>query len=104
MMITVMMPYRERRGLPSGPVYDGRRPEYMRRIEQVLEPGRLREAEERGARMPVSAAAELAIMLSAAAQEESAEPAPGKLLSPRERELVTVVAQGHTNAEIAARL
>jgi DNA-binding CsgD family transcriptional regulator len=95
---------RDRRGLPSGAAYDGRRPEYMRRIEQVLEPALLGEAEARGAKMPVSAAAELAIIVTAVAQEESAEAAPGKLLSPRERELVTLVAPGHTNAEIAPRL
>jgi DNA-binding CsgD family transcriptional regulator len=37
----------------------------------------------------------------ATAQQEATRPAAGKLLSPREQELV---AQGHTNAEIAARL
>ena len=34
---------------------------------------------------------------------QPAEPAPGKL-SARERELVTLVAQGRTNAQIAAEL
>jgi predicted ATPase/DNA-binding CsgD family transcriptional regulator len=96
---------RKRRGLPSEQVDDDRgRLDYMRRIEQALEPGQLREAQERGARMTVSTAAELAIIVTAEAQQDSPEPAPGKLLSPRERELVTLVAQGHTNAEIAARL
>jgi DNA-binding NarL/FixJ family response regulator len=57
--------------------------------------------------MPVSAAIEFAIMATSTAPEKSpkpAEPAPGKLLSRRERELVTLVALGHTNTEIAARL
>ena len=54
--------------------------------------------------MPFSAAVELAIMAATAVQEEPGEPASGKLLSPRERELVTLVAQGRTNAEIANRL
>ena len=54
--------------------------------------------------MPVSAAIELAIMATSTAQEKPPEPAPRKLLSPRERELVTLVALGHTNTEIAARL
>jgi DNA-binding NarL/FixJ family response regulator len=76
----------------------------MPQIEQALEPGQLREAEERGARMPFPAAVELAVMVATAVQEEPSEPAPGKLLSPRERELVTLVAQGRTNAEIAAQL
>jgi predicted ATPase/DNA-binding CsgD family transcriptional regulator len=96
---------RKRRGLPSEQVDGDRgRPHYMRRIEQALEPGQLHEAEERGATMTVSAAAEFTLMVASAAHEDSPEPAPGKLLSPRERELVTLVAQGHTNAEIAARL
>lgn len=41
-------------------------------------------------------------MVTAAVQDEPS--AAGKLLSPRERELITLVAQGHTNAQIAARL
>jgi DNA-binding CsgD family transcriptional regulator len=94
----------KRRGRPTGPVNEGLRARYMPRIEQALGPGQLREAGERGARMPFSAAVELAMMVATAVQEESTEPAPGKLLSPRERELVTLVAQGRTNAEIAARL
>ncbi|MGH3207031.1 MAG: LuxR C-terminal-related transcriptional regulator [Trebonia sp.] len=95
---------RKRRGLPVEPPNDGGRPQYLRRIERALEPGQLREAEERGARMTVSVAAELVAVITAPAKEEAAEPAAGKLLSPRERELVTLVAQGHTNAEIAAQL
>ena len=39
-----------------------------------------------------------------AQHEETLVPAPGKLLSPREQEFVTLVAQGHTNAQIADRL
>jgi predicted ATPase/DNA-binding CsgD family transcriptional regulator len=94
---------RKRRGLPRGTINQSRA-EHMRRIEQALEPGELREAADRGARMPVSVAAELVIMITTAAQGESPKPALGKLLTPRERELVTLVAQGRTNAEIAARL
>jgi ATP/maltotriose-dependent transcriptional regulator MalT len=97
---TIYTTERERLGLSSGPTYDGRRPAYMRQIEHVLQPAQLREAQERGARMTVSAAVELAIMVTSAAGEEHPAPAPGKPLSPRERELVTLVAQGHTNAEI----
>jgi non-specific serine/threonine protein kinase len=96
--------YRKRHGQPNGPVNDGSRADYMRQVEQALDPGQLCEAQERGIRMPVSAAIELAIMATSTASEKSPEPAPGKLLSPRERELVTLVALGHTNAEIATRL
>jgi DNA-binding CsgD family transcriptional regulator len=96
--------YRKRHGRLDPPMSNGRRAEYMRQIEQALAPGQLREAQERGAGMPVSAAVELAIMATTEAQEKPAAPAPWKLLSPREKELVTLVAQGHTNAEIADRL
>jgi non-specific serine/threonine protein kinase len=95
---------RKRRGRPAEPVNEDHRARYMPQIEQALEPGQLREAEERGARMPLSAAVELAMMVATEAQEEPREPTLGRLLSPRERELVTLVAQGRTNAEIAARL
>jgi DNA-binding CsgD family transcriptional regulator len=94
----------KRRGRPTEPVDEGHRLRYMPQIEQELEPGQLREAEERGTRMPFSAAVELAMMVATAVQEEPREPAPGKLLSPRERELVTLVARGRTNAEIADQL
>jgi predicted ATPase/DNA-binding CsgD family transcriptional regulator len=93
-----------RRGWPAGPVNEVRPARYMPQIEEALEPGQLREAEERGARMPFSAAVELAVMVATAVQEEPRQPSPGKLLSAREQELVTLVAQGYTNAEIAARL
>jgi non-specific serine/threonine protein kinase len=94
----------KRRGLPARLVNEGRYAESMRQIEQALEPGQLREAEERGTMMPFPAAVELAVMAASAAGEESPGPPAGKRLSPRERELVTLVAQGRTNAEIAARL
>jgi DNA-binding CsgD family transcriptional regulator len=54
--------------------------------------------------MTVAAAAEHITMLIDSGQRESSKSAPASPLSPRERELVTLVAQGHTNAEIAARL
>ena len=76
----------------------------MPQIEKALEPGQLREAEQRGARMPFPAAVELAVMVATAVQDEPGEAGPGTLLSARERQLVTLVAQGHTNAEIAAQL
>jgi DNA-binding CsgD family transcriptional regulator len=48
--------------------------------------------------------AEYALMLTAAVPgRPPAPPGPGKL-SARERELVTLVAQGRTNAQIAAQL
>jgi DNA-binding CsgD family transcriptional regulator/tetratricopeptide (TPR) repeat protein len=96
---------RERRGLPEGTVNRSRL-EHMGRIERVLEPGQLREAQARGTLMTIPAAAELVILITTATAtcEKTAGPVPGRGLSPRERELVTLVAQGHTNAEIAGRL
>jgi DNA-binding CsgD family transcriptional regulator len=63
-----------------------------------------RAAEERGAAMTPAAAAEYVLLL---VTEEPDEPAaePGlPHLSARERELLTLVAQGRTNAQIAAQL
>ncbi|HEY2006700.1 MAG TPA: LuxR C-terminal-related transcriptional regulator, partial [Solirubrobacteraceae bacterium] len=94
----------KRRGRPTDPADEARRARYMPQIEQALGAGRLLEAQERGAKMSFPAAVEMAIMVTTAVREEPSEPAPGKLLSPRERELVTLVAQGHTNSEIAAQL
>jgi predicted ATPase/DNA-binding CsgD family transcriptional regulator len=93
--------------VPSRPEYpEGwfERQEPLRAARQVLGPAQARAAEERGAAMSLPAAAEYALMLTA---EEP--PAPGAAtawgkLSPRERELVTLVAQGHTDAQIGAQL
>jgi DNA-binding CsgD family transcriptional regulator len=54
--------------------------------------------------MSLATAAEYALMLTAPGPQSAAEaPDPG-LLSARERELVTLVAQGRTNAQIAGQL
>jgi len=80
-----------------------RREEPLRRARQVLGDARTRAAEDRGATMSLATAAEYALMLttSGVAPPESAELAG---LSARERELITLVAQGRTNAQIAAQL
>ena len=95
---------RGRRGLPSEPGDDQQRAAYLGQVERELDPAQLRAAEERGARMPIPAAAEFVVMLTAAPRKESPVAVPGKSLSPREQELVILVAQGHTNAQIAERL
>ena len=51
--------------------------------------------------MTPATAAEFVIMLTVA---EPQEPPAAAQLSPRERELVTLVAQGRTNAQIAGQL
>jgi predicted ATPase/DNA-binding CsgD family transcriptional regulator len=82
---------------------DGRHQDAMRRIEQALDPGQLREAEQRGAGMTLTAAVELVSVLIAAPQETQPL-ATASELTRREQELVILVAQGNTNAQIAARL
>jgi predicted ATPase/DNA-binding CsgD family transcriptional regulator len=68
-----------------------------------LGPALTRTAEERGAAMSLAAAAEYALLLTDAGPPRPAAAGPGKL-SARERELVTLVAQGRTDAQIAAQL
>ena len=92
---------REGRTYPS--LLETRREERQRQARQALGPGRAREAEERGAAMSLATAAEYALMLTEPGPPQLAAPGSG-LLSARERELVRLVAQGRTNAEIAAEL
>jgi DNA-binding CsgD family transcriptional regulator len=75
----------------------------LRQARQVLGPARTRAAEERGAAMSLATAAEYALMLTDPGPQQPAVPGPGKL-SARERDLVTLVARGRTNTEIAAEL
>ncbi len=83
---------------------DARRDELLREARQVLGPARARTAEKRGAAMSLATAAEYALMLTGPGpQPPATAPGPGRL-SARERELVTLVAQGRTNAQIAAQL
>ena len=82
-----------------------RREEALRKIRQALGPGRARAAEERGAAMSLDTATEYALLLTAPAAPPAAATGTGLgRLSARERELVTLVAQGRTNAQIAAQL
>ena len=70
---------------------------------QALGPAQAQAAEERGSAMNLATAAEYVLMLTAADPQPPA--APGlEALSPRERELITLVARGHTDAQIAGQL
>ena len=76
--------------------------EIRREARQVLGPDRVREAEERGKAMNTATAVEYVLLLTAPAPPATA---PGlSRLSATERELVTLVAQGRTDAQIAAQL
>jgi predicted ATPase/DNA-binding CsgD family transcriptional regulator len=91
-------------GYTYPPAEARRQKESLRKARQALGPARARAAEERGMAMGPNAATEYGLMLTASGPPfPAAAPSPGPL-SARERELVTLVAQGHTNAQIAAQL
>jgi DNA-binding CsgD family transcriptional regulator len=92
-----------------------RRDQLRRQARELLGPDRTRIAEERGAAMSMATATEYALLLAAEPQPPAEEVTAGPesppdgaeglaRLSPRERELVTLVAQGRTDAQIAAQL
>jgi predicted ATPase/DNA-binding CsgD family transcriptional regulator len=89
-----------RMGLPVPSVADRQEP--TRQATQALPADQAREAAERGARMTLAAAAEFAAMLMAPGEGDA--PTASAELTGRERELVTLVAQGRTNAQIATQL
>ncbi len=77
----------------------GRRYKPLSQAQRALGPARMRAAEERGAATSLDTAVEYALMLTDLRPPPSA-PGPGKL-SARERSLVTLVAQGRSNTQIA---
>jgi non-specific serine/threonine protein kinase len=81
-------------------------PEEARRRQQAwqaLGAARARAAEDRGAAMSLATAAEYALLLTDLGPHQPPAPGAGKL-SARERELVTLVARGRTDADIAGQL
>jgi predicted ATPase/DNA-binding CsgD family transcriptional regulator/transcriptional regulator with XRE-family HTH domain len=77
----------------------------LRAAQRVLGRSQTQAAEERGAAMGWVTAAEYALMLTGSGPQQPQAPGPalGKL-SAQERELVTLVAQGASNAQIAVKL
>jgi predicted ATPase/DNA-binding CsgD family transcriptional regulator len=90
-------------GYTDSPSFARDRAEPLRRARQALGEARARAAEDRGAAMSLATAAEYAVVLTAPAPQPQ-PPAGLARLSARERELVTLVAQGRTDAQIAAQL
>ncbi len=90
-------------GADHAPALVRRRAEPLRAARQVLGPGRTRAAEARGAAMNLTTAVEYALMLTAPDAQQDPPPRLAHL-STRERELVTLVARGSTDAQIAAQL
>jgi predicted ATPase/class 3 adenylate cyclase/DNA-binding CsgD family transcriptional regulator len=78
--------------------------EPLRQAQEALGPAPARAAEERGAAMTPAAAAEYVLLLLAENPDEAAAGPGLPRLTARERELVTLVAQGRTNVQIAAQL
>ncbi len=91
-------------GFPETAGWVRRHREALREAGQVLGPDAARAAEARGVAMSPATAAEYVLLLTAPAQDaDPPEPGLGPL-SARERELLTLVARGHTDAQIAAQL
>jgi predicted ATPase/DNA-binding CsgD family transcriptional regulator len=94
----------------DNPHTTARREELTRQAASELTPAELRRAQQRGAAMTLDTAAEFVLMAAAPSQQVPAtaetpeEPDPQLGLSPREQELVALVAQGHTDAQIAGNL
>ena len=83
------------------------REEFLGQARRQLGQAATRAAQERGAAMTAATATEYALLLATAVPPE--QPAAAFVpalarLSPRERELLTLVAQGRTDAQIAAQL
>ena len=78
--------------------------ERLAQVRHTLGPARTQAAEDRGAAMSLATATEYALMLTDPSPPPSATPSGAVKLSARERELVTLIAQGRTNAQIAAEL
>jgi DNA-binding CsgD family transcriptional regulator len=90
-------------GYREPPAGERLRRERLREAWQAVGPAQLRAAEERGAAMSLATAAEYALMLTDPGLPQPAAPVPGTL-SARERELVTLIARGRTDAQIAGEL
>jgi DNA-binding CsgD family transcriptional regulator/tetratricopeptide (TPR) repeat protein len=97
----------EAEGTLDLPLHTQRRQEPLRQAVRALGPDRTRATQERGAAMSLSAVTEFALLLAdAPAQRPPAQPEPTGLtqLSAREQELVSLVAKGRTDAQIATQL
>jgi DNA-binding CsgD family transcriptional regulator len=76
----------------------------LRKAREALGPALARAAEERGAAMTPAAAAEYVLLLVTEKPEEPAAAPDLAHLTAQERELITLVARGRTDAQIASQL
>jgi predicted ATPase/class 3 adenylate cyclase/DNA-binding CsgD family transcriptional regulator len=93
-----------REGFTDPPWFVSRWEEQLRAARQALEPDQLQAAEDRGAAMTLATAAEYALLLTAPGPPPPTSGLGLEKLSARERELVTLVARGRSDAQIAAQL
>jgi len=94
----------QRAGTPDPQDDALRRKEPLRKATGALEPDQVREAEQRGAAMTLTTAVEFVAMLATADSSAPQASLEAAQLSRRERELVSLVAQGRTDAQIAGQL
>jgi predicted ATPase/DNA-binding CsgD family transcriptional regulator len=80
------------------------RREPLLRATRRLGPDAARAAERRGAQMTLQTAADFAAMLARSAGPGASTATPAVRLTPREKELLVLVARGRTDAQIAAEL
>jgi predicted ATPase/DNA-binding CsgD family transcriptional regulator len=101
---SAMAAQNEATGLADTPEGEHRRDHPLQEARQALGERQFKVAQDRGATMTLVAAVEVAVMSTGEnAPTQPASSKPGNL-SVRERELVTLVAQGRTDAEIAEKL
>jgi non-specific serine/threonine protein kinase len=89
---------------PPGGLTPARRDTLRRQALDLLGRPAARAAQERGAAMSLPTATEYALLLAAETGTTTDQATGLARLSPRERELVTLVARGRTDAQIAAEL
>jgi predicted ATPase/DNA-binding CsgD family transcriptional regulator len=94
----------QRSGLPDPPQDTDRRRAPAERAERALGTARTRAARERGSAMTLATAAELAVLQTARESSAGATASGAPRLSARERELITLIAQGNTDSQIASQL
>ncbi len=101
---TVYIAEMRQRGISDSPQELRRREGPLQEARQALGPAAAQAAEDRGAAMNPAIAAEFALLLLSEDAQRPQPQARATPLTPREQELVTLVARGTTDAQIAAQL
>jgi predicted ATPase/DNA-binding CsgD family transcriptional regulator len=104
---TALQTHLEAAGTADIPLATQRRLRPLGQAVQALGPARTEEAQQRGAAMTMQAAAEFARMVTGTDLPASAQPGTRSgliQLSAREQELISLVARGHTDMQIADQL